>query len=95
MNNELKDKILVLESEISRLNKRAIDGGQGEDLMNDIDGTNSIAQELLRKLMRYEEENNKLKYEKERLQMESMEIEDAYDESVSLMYSIVADNFVS
>lgn len=28
MNNELKDKILVLESEISRLNKRAIDGGQ-------------------------------------------------------------------
>lgn len=63
--------------------------------MNDIDGTNSIAQELLRKLMRYEEENNKLKYEKERLQMESMEIEDAYDESVSLMYSIVADNFVS
>lgn len=57
--------------------------------------SSEVAQELLRKLMKYEEENTKQKYEKEKLVEDGLKGEQNQIENINMIYSIVVEQFGS
>lgn len=100
-NAELKEKLDKTETELLK----KIDFSQHEDteISNNMNTSNTtfgdtsssvIAQNLLRKLIKYEEENNRLKYEKEKRNEEELKEQAKHLESINLIYSIVSDNFM-